>query len=294
MDRITGGEPARGRARRSVDVRPGTAQWWSVSRSTAAPVLTPPSAADHYPLATTWVIAGIYLFEASADYLQSLAAELALQEYRMADIEQPDFTTLTVQLLSAYLSNNSVPSSDLPGLIESTRTALKGKASEPEADTAAEPIEQAEHVPAVTVRKSRASRDHLLSLIDGRPYKALKRHLSAHGLTPAEYRARYKLPKDYPMVAPGYSEQRREVAKRLGLGRKPKAADAGSAADASQAGAAPAETPAKAASPRARAKASDKAAAAPAANARKTASKKPPVGRPRKARAQTEAVPPGE
>ncbi|MDE8366310.1 MucR family transcriptional regulator, partial [Klebsiella pneumoniae] len=63
----------------------------------------------------------------------------------------------------------------------------------------------------------------ILSMIDGKQYKTLKRHLSTNGLTPAEYRDRYKLPRDYPMVAPGYSEQRREVAKRLGLGRKPEA-----------------------------------------------------------------------
>jgi len=213
----------------------------------------------------------------------------------MADTGQPDFTTLTVQLLSAYLSNNSVPSSDLPGLIESTRSALERKVSDPEADTATEPLEQGEYVPAVTVRKSRGSRDHLLSMIDGRPYKALKRHLAAHGLTPAEYRARYKLPADYPMVAPGYSEQRREVAKRLGLGRRPKAADAGNAEDASQDGAASIEAPAEAASPRTRGKASGQAAAAPAVNTRKGASKKAAAGRPRKARAQkTEAEAPSE
>lgn len=204
----------------------------------------------------------------------------------MADTEQPDFTTLTVLLLSAYLSNNSVPSSELPGLIESTRTALKGKASEPEADTAdAEQVEQAEYVPAVTVRKSRASRDHLLSMIDGRPYKALKRHLAAHGLTPAEYRARYKLPTDYPMVAPGYSEQRREVAKRLGLGRKPAAAISGNTTDASSESATPVEAVAAAPSARTRAKASDKAAPAPEAKGRKSASPKPQAGRTRKARA---------
>lgn len=79
---------------------------------------------------------------------------------------------------------------------------------------------QSEFTPAVSVRKSLASPDHILSMIDGKPYKSLKRHLSGHGLTPAEYRARYGLKSDYPMVAPGYSAQRREVAKRLGLGRK--------------------------------------------------------------------------
>jgi len=132
---------------------------------------------------------------------------------------QTDLTTLTVQLLSAYVSNNSVPSNELAALIETTRTALAPRTPEMEAAVS----EQAEHVPAVSIRKSRGSRDHILSMIDGRPYKSLKRHLSRHGLTPADYRERYGLPKDYPMVAPGYSEARREVAHRLGLGRKPAA-----------------------------------------------------------------------
>jgi predicted transcriptional regulator len=140
-----------------------------------------------------------------------------MKEHPMAETETPDLTTLTVQLLSAYVSNNQVPSAELAGLIQTTRTALSG-------DVAAVEPAAPEFAPATTARKSLASRDHIVSMIDGKPYKTLKRHLSTNGLTPAEYRERYKLPKDYPMVAPGYSEQRREVAKRLGLGRKPAAA----------------------------------------------------------------------
>lgn len=131
----------------------------------------------------------------------------------MAETEKPDLTNLTVQLLSAYLSNNTLPSGELANLIRTTREALEGDPA------AAEPAEP-EFVPAVSVRKSLASRDHIISLIDGKPYKSLKRHLSSHGLSPEEYRTRYRLPKTYPMVAPGYSEQRREVARRLGLGRR--------------------------------------------------------------------------
>ena len=133
----------------------------------------------------------------------------------MAEIEQADLTTLTVELLSAFVSNNTIDSGDLAGLIQSTHTALAGI----NAPTPVEPPAP-EYEPAVTVRKSLGSRDHILSLIDGKPYKTLKRHLSGHGLTPAEYRERYKLPTYYPMVAPSYSEHRREVAQRLGLGRK--------------------------------------------------------------------------
>jgi predicted transcriptional regulator len=78
-----------------------------------------------------------------------------------------------------------------------------------------------EYTPAVTVRKSLGSPDHIISLVDGKPYKTLKRHLSTHGLTPAQYRERYDLKADYPMVAPAYAATRRELAKKIGLGRKP-------------------------------------------------------------------------
>ncbi|MDI1296716.1 MAG: MucR family transcriptional regulator [bacterium] len=131
----------------------------------------------------------------------------------MADTEQPDFTAMTVQLLSAYFSNNQVPAGDIAGIIEATRGALERKA---DAEVPAAP----DHVPAVSIRKSLGSREHIISMLDGKPYKTLKRHLAVNGMTPAEYRERYKLPKDYPMVAPAYSEQRRTVAQKLGLGRR--------------------------------------------------------------------------
>jgi predicted transcriptional regulator len=73
----------------------------------------------------------------------------------------------------------------------------------------------------VSVRKSLASPDHIISMIDGKPYKTLRRHLAGHGLTPEQYRERYKLKADYPMVAAAYSESRRAMAKKIGLGRKP-------------------------------------------------------------------------
>ncbi len=173
----------------------------------------------------------------------------------MADTEQPDYTSLTVQLLSAYVANNSVASEDLAGLIQSTRAALI-------AETAPEPVETVEHVPAVSVRKSIASRDHILSLIDGRPYKTLKRHLATHGLTPSEYRERYGLPASYPMVAQAYSEQRRAVAQKLGLGQRGTQARAAAAA----ADATPAPAPkVEAAAPKPKASRKKTAAATPAA-----------------------------
>jgi predicted transcriptional regulator len=131
-----------------------------------------------------------------------------------------DVAALTVQLLSAYLANNAVASEDLAGLIRSTRDALTAEQAE---------VPQAEPetaTPAVSVRKSLASPEHIISLIDGKPYKTLKRHLKARGLTPSEYRSRYNLPAGYPMVAPAYAEQRRAVAQRTGLGgRKPTAGE---------------------------------------------------------------------
>ncbi len=162
----------------------------------------------------------------------------------MAETEQSDMTSLLVQLLSAYVSNNTVSSEDLPALIQSTRTALSGPSAP------AEPV-ATEYSPAVTVRKSLGSKSHIISMIDGKAYKTLKRHLSTNGLTPDEYRARYNLPKDYPMIAPEYSEQRREVAKRLGLGRKPANADSGAAVAVGGAAplAAPAPEPTPAAAP---------------------------------------------
>jgi predicted transcriptional regulator len=98
-------------------------------------------------------------------------------------------------------------------------TALGGDTTGPSAGSESEA--QPDFTPAVSVRKSLGSREHIISMIDGKPYKTLTRHLSAHGLTAEDYRARYNLKPDYPMTAPAYSERRREMAKKIGLGRKP-------------------------------------------------------------------------
>ena len=90
-----------------------------------------------------------------------------------------------------------------------------------------------EYTPAVTVRKSLASKDHIISMIDGKPYKTLRRHLSRHGLTPEEYRQRYNLKADYPMVSESYSQTRRDMAKKIGLGSRGRAAKAASGGSAS-------------------------------------------------------------
>ncbi|MBV9882369.1 MAG: MucR family transcriptional regulator, partial [Sphingomonadaceae bacterium] len=134
------------------------------------------------------------------------------------------------EIVSAFVANNSIKSQEVASLIRETHGALAALGAPQASEAAAEPV----FTPAVGVRKSLASRDHLLSLIDGKPYKTLKRHLSRHGLTPSQYRERYGLPKTYPMVAPAYSEARSEVAKKLGLGQRARAAraEAAGAADA--------------------------------------------------------------
>jgi predicted transcriptional regulator len=134
----------------------------------------------------------------------------------MSEIESSsDVAALTVQLLSAYLANNTVVSTDLAELIRSTKAALTAEVAEAPAE-----VEATAFTPAVSVRKSLASPDHIVSLIDGKPYKVLKRHLAANGLTPDTYRERYGLPASYPMVAPTFAAHRRAIAEKIGLGTK--------------------------------------------------------------------------
>lgn len=146
----------------------------------------------------------------------------------MSDETSLNAVELAAELTIAWLGNqnNRVNAEDVPAFlraIHATVTELAGSstASTEYAEDVA--IEQ-EFTPAVTVRKSLGSKDHIISLIDGKPYKTLRRHLSTHGLTPEEYRARYNLKADYPMVAPNYSEARRAMAHKIGLGAKGRAA----------------------------------------------------------------------
>lgn len=121
----------------------------------------------------------------------------------------------TASVVSAYVSNNPVPVSELPNLIASVHGALKkfsGGESVKEAD---------KPVPAVNPKKS-VHPDYIVCLEDGQKFKSLKRHLNTHhGMTPEEYREKWNLPADYPMVAPDYAKQRSDLAKSMGLGRKP-------------------------------------------------------------------------
>ncbi|RYF16360.1 MAG: transcriptional regulator [Oxalobacteraceae bacterium] len=136
---------------------------------------------------------------------------------------------LATELTIAWLgnSNTRVAAEDVPAFLKTmldTVTSLQNGPATTETEAAA----TAEYTPAVSVRKSLASKDHIISMIDGKPYKTLRRHLATNGMTPAEYRERYNLKADYPMVAENYSESRRAMAHKIGLGRKPaqKAEDA--------------------------------------------------------------------
>ncbi|MBD3847342.1 MULTISPECIES: MucR family transcriptional regulator [Bosea] len=127
---------------------------------------------------------------------------------------------LVADIVSAYVSNNSVPAAELPNLIATTHAAITGLGSE-----AAAPAVEEKPTPAVPIKKS-ITADHIVCLEDGKKFKSLKRHLrTAYDMTPEQYRARWGLPADYPMVAPAYAEARSSLAKKMGLGqqrRKPR------------------------------------------------------------------------
>ena len=131
---------------------------------------------------------------------------------------------LATELTVAWLGNqnNRVAAEEVPAFLRTMHATLNDLASGSlmaDADDA-----DAAFVPAVSVRKSLGSKDHIISMIDGKPYKTLRRHLSTHGLTPEQYRERYGLKPDYPMVAENYSAQRRDMAKKIGLGQQGRAA----------------------------------------------------------------------
>ena len=132
-----------------------------------------------------------------------------------ATIDHGELLALTSDIVAAHVSNNAVPSTELSGLIETvfgTLSGLGGEAAEPEVELK----------PAVAIKKS-VTPDHLICLEDGKKLKMLKRHLkTAYDMTPEDYRAKWNLPHDYPMVAPNYAKKRQELAKKIGLGRKPR------------------------------------------------------------------------
>jgi len=126
-----------------------------------------------------------------------------------------NFVDMTSDLVAAYVSNNSVRPTDLPDMIRAIHTTLTGLANasqQPPADVAPE------KPTAAQIRKS-VQPNGIVSFLDGKTYKTLKRHLTAHGVDPQSYRARFGLSADYPMVAPEYAARRSELAKSIGLGR---------------------------------------------------------------------------
>ena len=124
------------------------------------------------------------------------------------------YIEIVADLVSAYVSNNSIRAADLPDFIASIHASIRSLGNDHvEAAPAAPPV------PAVPVKKS-LTQDHIICLEDGKKFRSLKRHLgTVYNMTPDEYRAKWGLPKDYPMVAPGYSEIRSKLAKDIGLGQ---------------------------------------------------------------------------
>ena len=125
-----------------------------------------------------------------------------------------DFIALTANIVSAYLSHNAVSANDIPALINQVHSALL-RVSGGHAESAAEPLK-----PAVSVKKS-VTPEYIVCLEDGKKFKSLKRHLrTQYNMTPEQYREKWNLPADYPMVAPSYAAARSQLAKQMGLGQQ--------------------------------------------------------------------------
>lgn len=128
--------------------------------------------------------------------------------------DKTEMAVLTAEIVAAYVGNNVVPVAELPALIKDVHTAMAGVVE----GATEEPKEELK--PAVSIRRS-VTPDYIICLEDGKKFKSLKRHLrTAFNLTPEQYREKWGLKPDYPMVAPNYANVRSEMAKRIGLGRK--------------------------------------------------------------------------
>ena len=134
----------------------------------------------------------------------------------MTDVAGKSFIDLTAEIVSAYLSHNPTPASEIPNLIGQVHAALQ-RVSSGRIETPLEPAK-----PAVSIKKSMTP-DYLVCLEDGKHFKSLKRHLrTQYNMTPEQYRDKWGLPADYPMVAPNYAVARSALAKRMGLGQQPR------------------------------------------------------------------------
>jgi predicted transcriptional regulator len=138
----------------------------------------------------------------------------AIDEAALAAPESANFIGLTANIVSAYVSNNTVAASDVPALINQVHAALMRVTSAPGGAFAEPPR------PAVAIKRS-ITPEHIVCLEDGKKFKSLKRHLrSQYNMTPEQYREKWGLPADYPMVAPNYAAARSELAKQMGLGQQ--------------------------------------------------------------------------
>ena len=127
---------------------------------------------------------------------------------------EPNYIALTAEIVSAYVSNNTVPASDIPGLINQVHAALS-RVSNGASEGAVEAPK-----PAISLKRS-VTPEYLVCLEDGKKFKSLKRHLrTQYNMTPEQYRDKWSLPSDYPMVAPNYAAARSELAKQMGLGQQ--------------------------------------------------------------------------
>jgi predicted transcriptional regulator len=127
--------------------------------------------------------------------------------------DRAEIIEMTADIVSAYVGNNAVVADDLPSLIHAVHRALSG------VSITAEPVEAPPKEPAIPVKRS-ITPEFLICLEDGRKFKSLKRHLrTKYNMSPEDYRAKWNLPKDYPMVAPNYAKARSDLAKQMGLGQ---------------------------------------------------------------------------
>jgi predicted transcriptional regulator len=138
---------------------------------------------------------------------------MAMSDQLRADVPDNELLRMTADIVSAYVSKNVLPAQQIPEVINTVYSSLTGLNTQPR-EIPSEPLK-----PAVPIRKS-VTPEYIVCLEDGKKLKMLKRHLrSTYNMSPDEYRARWSLPPDYPMVAPNYAAQRSEFAKRIGLGR---------------------------------------------------------------------------
>jgi predicted transcriptional regulator len=138
-----------------------------------------------------------------------------METIQMIDTSRDDYIELAAEIVSAYVANNTVPAGDLPNLIHEVHAALTRVGGGIAVEAKSEPAR-----PAVSVKKSIGA-DYIICLEDGKKFKSLKRHLrTSYNLSPEQYREKWGLPSDYPMVAPNYAEARSRLAKEMGLGQK--------------------------------------------------------------------------